>query len=48
MRLRIGMLSGVVALLLAPVSVAQLSDAPSLAGVIDLHAHVAPETKFLN
>jgi hypothetical protein len=27
---------------------AQASDAPSLAGVIDIHAHVAPETKALN
>jgi hypothetical protein len=28
--------------------IAQVSDAPSLAGVIDLHAHVAPETTLLN
>jgi uncharacterized protein DUF6282 len=30
------------------VALAQVDDAPSLAGVIDLHAHVAPETKLLN
>jgi hypothetical protein len=30
------------------VGVAQINDAPSLAGVIDLHLHVAPETKLLN
>jgi hypothetical protein len=28
--------------------ITQMSDAPSLAGVIDLHAHVAPETAALN
>jgi hypothetical protein len=28
--------------------IAQVNDAPSLAGVIDLHAHVAPETKSFN
>jgi hypothetical protein len=28
--------------------IAQVSDGPSLAGVIDLHAHVAPETALLN
>jgi hypothetical protein len=41
---------GVVTVLLGfpPVSVAQVNDAPSLAGVIDLHAHVAPETTLLN
>ena len=27
---------------------AQVDDAPSLAGVIDIHAHVAPETSLLN
>ena len=27
---------------------AQVDDAPSLAGVIDIHAHVAPETSMLN
>ena len=50
MRLRIGMLWGLLALLsvVPGVGVAQLNDAPSLAGVIDLHAHVAPETKALN
>jgi hypothetical protein len=26
----------------------QVNDAPSLAGIIDLHAHVAPETRLLN
>jgi hypothetical protein len=30
------------------VGIAQVNDAPSLAGVIDLHAHVAPETTLLN
>jgi hypothetical protein len=30
------------------VGIAQMDDAPSLAGVIDLHAHVAPETSLLN
>jgi hypothetical protein len=40
------MLSGVLASLfgLPGVAIAQVNDAPSLAGVIDLHAHVAPET----
>ena len=28
--------------------VAQVDDAPSLAGVIDIHAHVAPETAMMN
>jgi hypothetical protein len=28
--------------------IAQVDDAPSLAGVIDIHAHVAPETSMLN
>src|SRR5215475_9740558 len=27
---------------------AQVDEAPSLAGVIDIHAHVAPETSLLN
>ena len=50
MRLRIWMLWGVLASLfgLPGVGIAQVNDAPSLAGVIDLHAHVAPETKLLN
>jgi hypothetical protein len=30
------------------VGIAQIDDAPSLAGVIDIHAHVAPETSLLN
>ncbi len=30
------------------VGIAQANDAPSLAGVIDIHAHVAPETSALN
>jgi hypothetical protein len=30
------------------VGIAQINDAPSLAGVIDLHLHVAPETAMLN
>lgn len=29
-------------------AIAQTEDAPSLAGVIDIHAHVAPETSLLN
>src|SRR5688572_16392198 len=49
MRLRIWALCGVLALLLFVPGggSAQLNEAPSLAGVIDLHAHVAPETKIL-
>lgn len=50
MRLRIWVVSAV---LVSPVSFpgigsAQPDEAPSLAGVIDLHAHVAPETTLLN
>jgi len=38
-----------IALLVAPgIGIAQVDDAPSLAGVIDIHAHVAPETAMLN
>ncbi len=50
MRLRIWMLWGVLASLfgLPGVGIAQVDNAPSLAGVIDLHAHVAPETSLLN
>ena len=50
MRLRIWMLSGVLMSLvgLPGVGIAQVDDAPSLAGVIDLHAHVAPETALFN
>ena len=50
MRLRIWMLWGVLASLfcLPTVGLGQANDAPSLAGVIDIHAHVAPETKALN
>ena len=50
MRLRIWMLGGVLASLfgLPGVAIAQVNDAPSLAGVIDIHAHVAPETTLLN
>jgi hypothetical protein len=50
MRLRIWMLWSVLASLfgLPGVGIAQVNDAPSLAGVIDLHAHVAPETTLLN
>lgn len=32
----------------AGVATAQVDDAPSLAGVIDMHAHVGPETALLN
>jgi hypothetical protein len=44
------MLSGVLAALfgLSGVPIAQVDNAPSLAGVIDLHAHVAPETALFN
>ena len=50
MRLRIWMLSSVLASLFGfpGMAIAQVNDAPSLAGVIDLHAHVAPETEALN
>jgi hypothetical protein len=52
MRLRIWMLRGVLASLFAlsgvGIGIAQVNDAPSLAGVIDLHAHVAPETTLFN
>src|SRR5437762_12588865 len=50
MRLRVWTLGGVLALLLAfaAAGLAQVDDAPSLAGVIDLHAHVAPETTLFN
>jgi hypothetical protein len=49
-RLRRWIVRGVVGLLLGlpAVGVAQVDDAPSLAGVIDLHAHVAPETTLFN
>src|SRR5678816_4474130 len=30
------------------VGIAQVDDAPSLAGVIDIHAHTAPETSMMN
>ena len=50
MRFRIWMLSGVLASLVGfpGVAIAQVNDAPSLAGVIDIHAHVAPETALFN
>src|SRR5215469_7392784 len=50
MKLRTWILPSVlVPLLCLPgVATAQVDDAPSLAGVIDIHAHVAPETKMLN
>lgn len=35
-------------LALPGLATAQVDDAPSLAGVIDIHAHVAPETSLLN
>jgi Family of unknown function (DUF6282) len=49
MRLRMWMAGAVLASLVsAPgVASAQVDDAPSLEGVIDLHAHVAPETSML-
>ena len=50
MTLRRCVTRGVLASLLAlpAVATSQINDAPSLAGVIDLHAHVAPETSFFN
>jgi len=50
MRLRRSILWIVLASLfgLPGVGIAQIDDAPSLAGVIDIHAHVAPETSLLN
>ncbi len=50
MRLRIWMLAGVLVSLfgIPGVGIAQVDDAPSLEGVIDIHAHVAPETAILN
>ena len=46
MRMRRWTLWGVLVSLagLPGVGTAQVDDAPSLAGVIDIHAHVAPET----
>jgi len=50
MRLRRSILWVVLASLfgLPAVGIAQIDDAPSLEGVIDIHAHVAPETSLLN
>ena len=50
MRMRRWTLWGVLISLagLPGVGTAQVDDAPSLAGVIDIHAHVAPETSLLN
>ena len=50
MRLRMWMIGAVVTLLISfpGVGAAQADDAPSLEGIIDLHAHVAPETGMLN
>jgi Family of unknown function (DUF6282) len=50
MRLRKQILCVVLASLfgLTGLGTAQVDDAPSLAGVIDIHAHVAPETSMLN
>ena len=50
MRLRLWVLWVVLGLLFGVpgVAIAQVDDAPSLAGVIDIHAHVAPETTLLN
>ena len=50
MRLRIGTLWLVLASLFcfSGAGTAQVDDAPDLDGVIDLHAHVAPETTLLN
>ena len=50
MRIRMWKMSGVLVSLLGlpGLGIAQVDDAPSLAGVIDIHAHVAPETSLLN
>jgi hypothetical protein len=50
MRLRRWILWGVIGLPFVVPSdgIAQVDDAPSLAGVIDIHAHAAPETAMLN
>lgn len=50
MRLRKWMLRGVLVSLLGlpGAGVAQVNDAPSLEGVIDIHAHAGPETSALN
>ncbi len=50
MRMRRWTLWGVLVSLAAlpGVATAQVDDAPSLAGVIDIHAHVGPETALLN
>jgi Family of unknown function (DUF6282) len=50
MRIRRWALWGVLVSLLGMpgVGVTQVDDAPSLAGVIDIHAHIAPETALLN
>ncbi len=45
-RLRWGVLLPLLAL--PGLAIAQVDDTPSLAGVIDIHAHVAPETSMLN
>ncbi len=50
MRLPLSLLFvALVSLLVLPgIGIAQVDDAPSLAGVIDIHAHTAPETALLN
>jgi hypothetical protein len=50
MKLRIWIIGAVLASLvgLPDAASAQADDAPSLEGIIDLHAHVAPETAMLN
>lgn len=47
MKMRSWILPGVLLTLLGN-GAAQVDDAPSLAGVIDIHAHTAPETSLLN
>ena len=44
----LGILASVFSVPAIAQAITQMSDAPSLAGVIDLHAHVAPETAALN
>lgn len=48
MRIRKWILPGALLALLGASAPSQVDDAPSLAGVIDIHAHVAPETGMLN
>jgi hypothetical protein len=46
--MRLRLIVSVLLLVFDGVAAAQVDNAPSLAGVIDIHAHVAPETQLLN